>query len=112
MTVDVFLSHTKDSLNLALEALADRQQQLDDLQEQVKGLKDFVEECMRELGRSGYNHAGFRLHWRKNTPSHRLNWQRLERELPSLYTTLIESGVATLSLPRTPESLVFGRVQP
>jgi len=97
----------ESGLRLALEVLAQHENEMQRLQDKTKELKTYVESCFVTLDLPQYRHAGYNIFWRDNSASHHMNWARLRKERESLYKFLLAERIARITMPIREKSLVF-----
>ena len=99
------------SLDITLDELIIKENELSNLRAEIKGLRDTAEFLMTDLGWTEHKHTNFTLHFRTNSESHRMNWKRFQKEIAAIYKQLRKKNIVTLKKPTKIQSLVITKVK-
>ena len=100
-----------DELTKQLSELSLKEREMNDIQDKIKSIKAKIEHLLIQSGADFFDGSGYHLIWRKNSSSHSMDWDRLEKGYTDIYQYLMNEKVARLTPPKKERSLVFNHVK-
>ena len=86
-------------------------QQIKKLSQKLQDYKQQLLSTMQQLNKKSIRHKHFNISLRKNTPRRSINYTKLQKLYPDVYTVLQQEKIITTTQPKQPFSLTIKALQ-